>query len=102
MKDEENDFYTEFNDNYQEEESWQDKLEEDISRIENFVQKELEKGTRTEKNIQAYLRERRRRKSRNSHDWMEELDHVTLGFLLIEIAFMTYFILALIGVFPMF
>ena len=98
MRDE-NNFYSEFDD---EENTWKDKVKEEVSRIENFVGKEIEKGTRTERNIQAYIREREKRRTGKSHEWMEELDHVTLGFLVIELSFLTYFILALIGIFPMF
>lgn len=107
MKEKEDDFYTGFDEEKSWEKkdkksSWKEKIKEDVSRIEGFVQSEVEKGTQTERNIKAYFRERERRKQRNQDEWMEELDHVTFGFIVIEIIFISYFILALIGIVPMF
>lgn len=107
MKEKEDDFYTGFDEEKPWEKkdkktSWKEKIQEDVSRIERFVQSEVEKGTRTERNIKAYFREREKRKQRNHDNWMEELDHVTFGFIVIEIIFISYFVLAFIGIFPMF
>jgi|GEM_PF-1750667 len=103
MKDED-DFYTGFNteDEEDKETSWRERIEDDVSRFEGFIQNEIEKTTKTERNIKAYSRERERRKQRNQDEWMEQLDHVTFGFIVIEIILVSYFILALIDIVPMF
>lgn len=85
-----------------ESESWREKLAKDVSRVEAFLEKEIEKGTQTERNIEAYLREREKKKFEKDDNWMDELDHVSFIFLIMEIVLVAYLILALIGIVPMF
>jgi len=101
MRDE-NEFYTDFGDEEDEKDSWREKIKNDVSRIEGFIQEELEGDTQTERNLQDYREQRERRNQGKEEDWMEELDHVTFGFIVIELILLSYFLLAWIGITPMF
>ena len=98
---EKNNFYSDSNDG-KEEENWEDRIKNDVSSIETFIHREIKKGTQTERNIRNYFKKRNRRKQEKHDEWMEDLDQVSFAFIVIELIFLTYFILALIGIVPMF
>ena len=98
---EKNNFYSKM-DEEKEDETWEERIKQDVSRIETFIHREIKKGTQTERNIRNYFKKRNRRKQEKHDEWMEDLDQVSFAFIVIELIFLTYFILALIGIVPMF
>ncbi len=80
-----------------------EKVIQDVEEVAQKIESRFQHGGQTEKNIQEFQQNiEEREASKEGSNWMEELDPVTLGILVVEIALVTYLILALAGYLPMF
>lgn len=83
--------------------SLHEKVLEDIEEAAEEIESRFHHGDQTDKNIAEFQEKLDERKaSKEEKDWMEELDQRTLAFLVVEIALLTYLILGLIGIVPLF